>query len=172
MAASGTNPGYKGGSTKAGPTVSAGFSPSFGINLNVGNGSNNGSNNSGSAGGSGRIQTNNSHFILGEPEFGGTDQVIQYCNHVRAVMVQAAIELAVASKILEARLAQAAPRAGENALQRRMKARTVAGKLRKAADGATAAAKSAVGTYAALQREYSQQVRPQVPSISSQPFRF
>jgi len=171
MASSSANPGYKGGTTKN--TAFSAFNPTFGINLNVvGNGSNNGSNNGSAAGGPGRIQTNNSHFIMGEPEFNSTDQVIQYCNHARAVFVQAAIELAVASKILEARLAQAASMPGENILQRRMKARTVAGKLRKAADGATSAAKSVVGTYAALQREYSQLVRPQVQRITSAPFRF
>ncbi|WP_416876588.1 plasmid transfer protein TraA, partial [Kitasatospora sp. SC0581] len=111
--------------------------PSFGINLNLGNGSHNTTSSGGgggfaAAGGNGRIQTSNSHFILGEPEFGGTDQVIQYCNHVRAVMVQAAIELAVASKILEARLAQASADPGANVFQRRMAARSVASKLRKA----------------------------------------
>jgi hypothetical protein len=172
-AGSSKNPSYKGGDAKAGASFNAGFAPSFGINLNVGNGSHNGSHNSGGSGsGSGQIQTNASHFILGEPEFAGTDQVIQYCNHVRAVMVQAAIELAVAAKILEARLAQAAPVPGENVFQRRIKARQVAGKLKKAADGATAAAKSAVGTYAALQREYQDLMRPRLSPANTNPFRF
>ncbi|WP_158727447.1 plasmid transfer protein TraA [Streptomyces sp. NRRL S-31] len=114
-----------------------------------------------------------SHFILGEPSFNTTDDVRNYCNGLRAVMIQAAIELAMAAKILEARLGQSLPLPGENAIQTRMRAKKVAWKLKRSADGATAAAKNAVATYAAFQREYADLMRPrpqQAPTTN--PFRF
>ncbi|WP_217562234.1 plasmid transfer protein TraA [Streptomyces sp. GbtcB6] len=147
-----------------------GFAPSFGLNVNVQANRNGGSGSSGS-GGSGQ---NASHFVLGEPQFASTDDVRTYCNHVRALMLQASIELAIAAKILEARLGQAQPLPGDNAVQTKLRARKVARKLKKAGDGATAAAKNAVAAYGAFQREYADLMRPrpqrQAPSVN--PFQF
>ena len=114
-----------------------------------------------------------SQFILGDPEFNSTDDVRNYCNHLRAVMIQAAIELAMAAKILEARLGQAMPLPGENAIQTKMRAKKVAWKLKRASDGATASAKNAVAAYAAFQREYADLLRPrpQRPATTN-PFQF
>ena len=88
-------------------------------------------------------------------------------------MIQAAIELAMASKILEARLAQAQTLPGDNPVQGRMRARRVGRKLKKAADGATAAAKSAVGAYGAFTREYADLMRPRPQrAATSNPFKY
>lgn len=110
-----------------------------------------------------------SHFVLGESDFNSSEDVRAYCNTVRALMLQAAIELAMASKILEARLAQAPRLPDDNPIQGKLRARKVARKLKKAADGATAATKSAVGTYGAFTREYADLMRPrpQRPSTTN-----
>lgn len=114
-----------------------------------------------------------SNFVLGEPQFNGTEDVMNYCNHVRALMIQCAIELAMASKILEARLAQVPPRPGENVVQGRMRAKKVAWKIKRAADGATAVAKNAVGAYGAFTREYSDMIRPRPQrAATTNPFKF
>lgn len=114
-----------------------------------------------------------SNFILGEPQFNGTEDVMNYCNHVRALMIQCAIELAMASKILEARLAQVPPRPGENLVQARMRAKKVGWKIKRAADGATAVAKNAVGAYGAFTREYSDLIRPRPQrAATTNPFKF
>lgn len=159
----------KNGTTKN--TAFTGFAPSFGLNVNVNGGGRGGGQQRGgaaAAGGSG-----GSHFILGEPEFNSTEDVRNYCNHVRALMVQAAIELAMAAKILEARLSQAQTLPGDNPVQGRMRARRVGRKLKKSADGATAAAKSAVGTYGAFQREYADLMRPRPQrTATSHPFKY
>lgn len=121
----------------------------------------------------GVVQPGGSHFVLGEPEFNSTEDVRNYCNHIRALMIQAAIELAMASKILEARLAQAQSLPGDTPIQGRIRARRVARKLKKAADGATAAAKSAVGAYGAFQREYADLMRPRPQrTATTSPFRY
>lgn len=136
-------------------------------------GSNGNGNDSGGQRGSVVSQQAGSHFVLGEPEFNSTEDVRNYCNHVRALMIQAAIELAMASKILEARLAQAQTLPGDNPVQGRMRARRVGRKLKKAADGATAAAKSAVGTYGAFEREYADLMRPRPQrAATTSPFRY
>ncbi|MFD7067523.1 plasmid transfer protein TraA [Streptomyces sp. NPDC059913] len=114
-----------------------------------------------------------SHFVLGDPDFNNTDDVRTYCNHVRALMIQAAIELAMASKILEARLSQAQTLPGDNVVQGRMRALKVSRKLKKAADGATAAAKSAVGAYGAFTREYADLMSPRPQrAATTNPFKF
>jgi hypothetical protein len=118
-------------------------------------------------------QGGGSHFILGEPEFNSVEDVRNYCNHVRALMTHAAIELAMASRILEARLAQAQALPGDSPVQARMRARKVGRKLKKAADGATAAAKSAVGAYGAFTREYADLMRPRPQrTATTNPFKF
>lgn len=114
-----------------------------------------------------------SQFVLGEPEFNNTDDVRNYANHVRALMLQCAIELAMAAKILEARLGQAMPMPGENAVQTRMRAKKVAWKLKRASDGATASAKNAVAAYAAFTREYADLMRPRPQQgATTNPFKF
>lgn len=126
-------------------------------------------NNNGGARG-GRRQ---SQFILGEPEFNNTDDVRNYCNHLRALMLQASIELAMAAKILEARLGQSMPLPGENVIQTKMRAKKVAWKLKRASDGATASAKNAVAAYAAFQREYADLMRPRPQrAATTNPFKF
>lgn len=107
------------------------------------------------------------HFVLGEPTFASTDDVRSYCNHARALMTQAAIELAIASKILEARLGQAKSLPDDNPVQARLRARKVGRKLKKAGDGATASAKNCVAAYAAFEREYADLLTPR--SQRSQP---
>lgn len=154
-------------------TSFTGFAPSFGLNVNVqANGRGGGGRGQGVTAG-GQQGGGGSHFILGDPEFNSAEDVRNYCNHVRALMIQAAIELAMASKILEARLAQAQTLPGDNVIQARMRALKVSRKLKKAADGATAAAKSAVGAYGAFTREYADLMRPrpQRPA-STNPFKF
>lgn len=151
-----------------------GFAPSFGLNVNVSsNGGGRGAGGGQQRGGAAAGGSSGSHFILGEPEFNSTEDVRNYCNHVRALMIQAAIELAMASKILEARLAQAQTLPGDNPVQGRMRARRVGRKLKKAADGATAAAKSAVGAYGAFQREYADLMRPRPQrTATTSPFKY
>ncbi|WP_030764800.1 plasmid transfer protein TraA [Streptomyces sp. NRRL F-2664] len=147
-----------------------GFAPSFGVNFNVNNG-----NRQAPAPAGGQMAGANqpSHFMLGEPSFNNTDEVRAYCNHVRAVMVHAAIELAMASKILEARLAQAQTLPGDNPIQGRLRARKVGRQLKKAGDGATSAAKAAVAAYAAFTREYSDLMRPRPQrAATTNPFTF
>ncbi|MEU3256123.1 plasmid transfer protein TraA [Streptomyces sp. NPDC006997] len=148
-----------------------GFAPKFGLNVNV---TSNGNGQQGGAPARGGQQGGGgSHFVLGEPDFNTTEDVRNYCNHVRALMIQAAIELAMASKILEARLAQAQTLPGDNPIQGRMRALKVSRKLKKAADGATAAAKSAVGAYGAFTREYADLMRPRPQrAASTNPFKF
>lgn len=129
--------------------------------------------NKGSAGGGKQAGGRQSQFILGEPQFDNTDDVRNYANHVRALMLQCAIELAMAAKILEARLGQAMPMPGENAVQTRMRAKKVAWKLKRASDGATAAAKNAVAAYAAFQREYADLMQPRPQrAATTNPFKF
>ncbi|MGW1163607.1 plasmid transfer protein TraA [Streptomyces sp. NPDC002519] len=162
----------KNGSTKS--TSFTGFAPSFGLNVNVqANGRGGGGGRGQAVAAGGQQGGGGSHFILGDPEFNSAEDVRNYCNHVRALMIQAAIELAMASKILEARLAQAQTLPGDNPIQARMRALKVGRKLKKAADGATAAAKSAVGAYGAFTREYADLMRPrpQRPA-STNPFKF
>ncbi|MCX4801764.1 plasmid transfer protein TraA [Streptomyces sp. NBC_01214] len=150
----------------------AGFAPSFGLNINV-QGSGNGQQSA--SGGSGQMSGGNqpSHFMLGEPSFNTTDEVRAYCNHVRAVMVHAAIELAMAAKILEARLGQAQSLPGDNPIQGRLRARKVGRQLKKASGGATSSAKAAVAAYAAFTREYADLMRPRPQqAASTNPFTF
>ncbi|MFD6081714.1 plasmid transfer protein TraA [Streptomyces hydrogenans] len=115
------------------------------------------------------------HFMLGEPNFANTDDVRNYCNAVRALMLQCAIELAMGAKILEARLAQAQTLPDDSPMQAKLRAMRVARKLKRAADGATAAAKNAVAAYGAFQREYADLMRPrpqQRPAQPQTPFKF
>ncbi|MFB8046289.1 plasmid transfer protein TraA [Streptomyces hydrogenans] len=115
------------------------------------------------------------HFMLGEPNFANTDDVRNYCNAVRALMLQCAIELAMGAKILEARLSQAQTLPDDSPMQAKLRAMRVARKLKRAADGATAAAKNAVAAYGAFQREYADLMRPrpqQRPAQPQTPFKF
>ncbi|MFD4577892.1 plasmid transfer protein TraA [Streptomyces sp. NPDC058417] len=130
-------------------------------------------NKGGGGGGKSAPAGRTSHFILGEPEFNTADDVRNYCNGLRAIMLQAAIELAMAGKILEARLAQAQTLPGDNPIQSRVRARRVGSKLKKASDGATAAAKSAVAAYGAFTREYADLMRPRPQRhATTNPFQF
>ncbi|WP_225829304.1 plasmid transfer protein TraA [Streptomyces naphthomycinicus] len=123
-------------------------------------------------GGSVPQQGGGSQFVLGEPAFDNTDDVRAYCNHVRALMVQCAIELAMAAKILEARLSQAMPLPGENKIQTALRARRVGWKLKRASDGAVAVAKNAVAAHAAFQREYADVIRPRPQQAPVNQFKF
>jgi hypothetical protein len=137
------------------------------INLTVNSGGGRG----GQAAGASRTP----HFMLGEPTFASTEDVRNYCNGVRALMIQCAIELAMGAKILEARLAQAQTLPDDSPIQARLRAAKVGRKLKRAADGATAAAKNAVAAYAIFQREYADLMRPrpkQRPAQPQTPFQF
>lgn len=113
------------------------------------------------------------NFILPEPVFNNTDEVQNYCNHVRALMIACAIELAMASKILEARLAQVPPKPDESAVQAKIRAKRVAWKLKRAADSATAVAKNSVAAYGAFTREYADFIRPRPQqAATTNPFKF
>jgi hypothetical protein len=150
-----------------------GFAPSFGLNVNVGQGQGQRGGGAAPAGRGGNGGGGGLHFILGEPEFNSAEDVRNYCNHVRALALQMAIELAMASKILEARLAQAQTLPGDNPIQGRMRARKVSRKLKKSGDGATAVAKGAVATYGAFTREYADLMRPRPQrQASTNPFKF
>jgi hypothetical protein len=130
-------------------------------------------NNSPKGSGRSNARQGGSHFVLGDPDFNSTEDIRNYCNHVRALMIQAAIELAMASKILEARLAQAQRLPGDNPIQGRLRAKKVGRKLKKAGDGATAAAKGAVAAYGAFSREYADLMRPRPQrTASTSPFRY
>ncbi|MFJ2194197.1 plasmid transfer protein TraA [Kitasatospora sp. NPDC087861] len=146
------------------PGFAAKFEPT--LNVNVGGGQPQ------APAGNGQPQ-NAPHFILGEPVFDSTEDVRIYCNSVRAAMTQMAIELAIAGKILEARLSQARRLPGDHIGAARLRARRVAGKLLRTADAMTNGAKNAVAAHAALQREYSDliQPRPQRQATTS-PFKF
>ncbi|RRQ77558.1 plasmid transfer protein TraA [Streptomyces griseofuscus] len=172
MAATNVPPqaGANGSQTKN--TNFTGFAPKFGLNVTV--------NSSGSRAGTaenavahGVLTGGGSHFVLGEPEFNSAEDVREYCNTVRALMIQAAIELAMAAKILEARLAQAQHLPDDNPIQARLRAVKIGRKLKKASDGATAAAKSAVGAYGAFTREYADLMRPRPQrAVTTNPFKF
>jgi len=114
-----------------------------------------------------------SHFLLGDPEFNSAEDVRSYCNSVRALMAQVAIELAMAGKILEARLAQAQALPGDTPIQARLRAGKVGRKFKKASDGSISAARSAMGAYGAFTREYADLMspRPQRPATTN-PFKF
>ncbi|WP_411107767.1 plasmid transfer protein TraA [Streptomyces sp. cmx-4-9] len=155
--------------TKNSSAQFTGFAPSFGLNVNVNGGGRGGGQRGTAASGQG----GGSHFILGEPEFNSSEDIRNYCNHVRALMLQVAIEMAMAAKILEARLAQAQSLPGDNPIQGRMRARKVGRKLKKAADGATASAKGAVAAYGAFTREYADLMRPRPQrTASTNPFKY
>lgn len=148
---------------------SAAFAPTIKINMakTTNNGSGSGS---GSGQGSG---SRTSHFILGEPEFNSSEDVRNYFNHARAVFLQASIELAIAAKILEARLGQAQALPDDNVVQVRMRAKKVGRKVKKAADGSVAAAKNMVAAYGAFTREYADLMRPRPQrAATTNPFRF
>ncbi|MFI2661068.1 plasmid transfer protein TraA, partial [Streptomyces rimosus] len=136
------------------------------INLTVNSG--------GGRGGQSPAASRTPHFMLGEPTFASTDDVRNYCNGVRALMLQCAIELAMGAKILEARLAQAQPLPDDTPIQAKLRAMKVGRKLKRAADGATAAAKNAVAAYGAFQREYADLMRPRPKQRPAQttPFQF
>jgi len=167
--------GANGAQSKNGRTKNnsfTGFAPSFGLNVNVNGGGGGGGGQQRAAAG-GQPGGGGSHFILGEPEFNSAEDVRNYCNHVRALMLQAAIEMAMAAKILEARLSQAQTLPGDNVVQGRMRARKVGRKLKKSADGATAAAKNAVAAYGAFTREYADLMRPRPQrAATTNPFKF
>ncbi|WP_371589952.1 plasmid transfer protein TraA [Streptomyces virginiae] len=158
--------------TKNSSTQFTGFAPSFGLNVNV-NGGGGGGGQRGTVAGGQQGGGSGSHFILGEPEFNSTEDIRNYCNHVRALMLQVAIEMAMAAKILEARLAQAQSLPGDNPIQGRLRARKVGRKLKKASDGATASAKGAVAAYGAFTREYADLMRPRPQrTASTSPFKY
>lgn len=146
-----------------------GFAPSFGLNVSVQTNGRGG----GTANGNSRLAGGASHFVLGDPEFNTAEDVRNYCNQLRALMLQIAIEAAMAAKILEARLSQAQSLPGDNVVQRRMRAARVGRKLKKASDGATAAAMSSVAAYGAFTREYADLMRPRPQrTATTSPFKF
>ncbi len=112
-------------------------------------------------------------FTLPEPNFDSTEDIRNYCNHVRALMISCAIELAVAGKILEARLAQVPPKEDENPIQARIRAKRVARKFQRAAGSATAVARNIVGAESIYRREYAHVISPRPQQgATTRPFSF
>ncbi|MFF4821339.1 plasmid transfer protein TraA [Kitasatospora sp. NPDC001309] len=159
------NTGGSGNTYKSGGgfAPAAAFAPSFGISVNI---------NKGMPGGqgfspTGAQQGNGGQMLLPAPEFNNTDDVRAYCNHVRALMIQIGLELGMASKLLEARLRQVGRRPGAFPGDGLIRARSVAGHLRKSGNAAVDVAKQATATVGALEREY----RTPKPVQSATPFR-
>ncbi|MFF5496366.1 plasmid transfer protein TraA [Streptomyces aquilus] len=119
------------------------------INLTV---NNNRSGGRGHAGGGSRAQS-----LLPAPEFTSPAQVRNYCNTLRAAGVTLSIEVAMGAEILESVLA-AVPDPEGRAFGSRIRARKVARKMRKAADGMRDAAKNAAACYSAFQQEYEEEI--------------
>lgn len=156
----GTGNTYKAGGGFA-PT--AAFAPSFGVSINLNKGMPSG----GGFSPTGAQQGNGGQMLLPAPEFNSTDDVRQYCNHVRALMIQIGLELGMASKLLEARLRQVQRRPGAMWGDGLIRARSVAGHLRKSGNAAVDVAKQATATVGALEREF----QAPKPIQSATPFR-
>lgn len=144
------------GSQAKNNTKNFGFTPTFGLNVNVqANGRGGGASAAGAAGASGGQGSGQS--LLPAPEFASPAQVRNYCNSVRAAMSMMAFELAMGAEIMKATLAQVPDPDGRVGASR-VRAWKVARKLSKSADAALDAAKNAAATYAAFQREYEEEI--------------
>jgi hypothetical protein len=149
------------------------FAPSFTLNL-----SQNKTNNSGGGGGSrGSVPAQggrggHSEALLPPPEFTSPADVRNYCNHLRAVMVQVSFEVAMGAEILKGVLSTVPDPEGRVGGSK-VRAWKVSRKLGKAADAAASAAKNAAATYAAFQQAYEEEInrvrhrarRPQGPRM-------
>ncbi|MET8808138.1 plasmid transfer protein TraA [Streptomyces sp. NPDC004546] len=99
------------------------------------------------------------HSPLADPQFFNSTDVRNYCDQARSVFLQLSFELAGAAEVLQAALSQVPdPQGGRMAS--RARARRVSKKLKKTADEVRAAAKNAVATYAAFQREFEPELAP------------
>ncbi|MDH6705329.1 hypothetical protein P3T27_002039 [Kitasatospora sp. MAA19] len=113
-----------------------------------------------------------SPLALPEPAFYSTADVRSYCEALRAFGAYSAIEVEVAAEILKAALEQAPGAPGDHLFQRKLRARTVAQKLSKAADALTDVAKDAAAAYAAFEREYADVMAPRPAQQQHRPFQF
>jgi hypothetical protein len=175
---SGTTSGSTSGGTNSSRTRNgfgsgATFAPGISINLNK--------NTSGGAGvppqmgaaaNPGTGAARNSQLALPEPAFYSAADVRSYCEALRAFASYSAIEVEVAAEILKAALEQAPGVPGDHAFQSKMRARSVAKKLGKAADALTDAAKDAAAAWAAFQREYADVMAPRPAQQQRRPFQF
>ncbi|MCI3276257.1 plasmid transfer protein TraA [Streptomyces cylindrosporus] len=100
------------------------------------------------------------HSPLADPQFFNSTDVRNYCDQARSVFLQLSFELAGAAEVLQAALAQVPDPQGRGRMGSRSRARRVSKKLKKTADDVRDAAKNAVATYAAFQREFEPELAP------------
>ncbi|MGW7203915.1 plasmid transfer protein TraA [Streptomyces sp. NPDC054837] len=100
------------------------------------------------------------HSPLADPQFFNSTDVRNYCDQARSVFLQLSFELAGAAEVLNAALAQVPDPDGRGRMGSRARARRVSKKLKKTADDVRDAAKNAVATYAAFQREFEPELAP------------
>ncbi|MEV0177707.1 plasmid transfer protein TraA [Streptomyces sp. NPDC050625] len=103
--------------------------------------------------------TKSGHSPLADPQFFNSTDVRNYCDQARSVFLQLSFELAGAAEVLQAALSQVPDPQGSR-LASRSRARRVSKKLKKTADDVRDAAKNAVATYAAFQREFEPELAP------------
>lgn len=156
-------------STRNGFGSGASFSPGLNININANKGV---PPQMGAAANPGTGVNRSSALALPEPAFYSAADVRTYCEDLRAFAAYAAIEVEVAAEILKAALEQAPAAPGDHVFQQKMRARSVARKLGKAADALTDAAKDAAAAWAAFQREYADVMTPRQQRPQARPFQF
>ncbi|MFD8034683.1 plasmid transfer protein TraA [Streptomyces sp. NPDC059717] len=100
------------------------------------------------------------HSPLADPQFFNSTDVRNYCDQARRVFLQLSFELAGAAEVLQAALSQVPDPQGGGRMGSRSRARRVSKKLKKTADDVRDAAKNAVATYAAFQREFEPELAP------------
>ncbi|MEU5104089.1 plasmid transfer protein TraA [Streptomyces sp. NPDC021354] len=111
--------------------------------------------------------------LLPAPEFNSPAMVRNYCNTLRAAAVTLSIEVAMGAEIFESVLA-AVPDPEGRAFGSRIRARKVARKMRKSADGLRDAAKNAAACYSTFQQEFEEEInrvrhrarKPQRPAMN------
>ncbi|MET8539203.1 plasmid transfer protein TraA [Kitasatospora sp. NPDC004799] len=161
-------------STRNGFGSGATFAPGISINVNKNTttGGGGGAPRFGAAANPGTGVDRSSALALPEPAFYSTGDVRSYCEALRAFGAYAAVEVEVAAEILKAALEQAPGAPGDHVFQKKMRARSVAKKLSKAADALTDAAKDAAAAWAAFQREYADVMAPRPAQQQHRPFQF
>lgn len=133
-----------------------GFNPSvsLGVNINA-NRQNSGNTGGGMASGMAAGAGRGTHqFVLPEPVFNSSDDLMNYANTVKALMLVASMEMQAAAVVLQAALAEVPAQKGEGIGAQRFKAAKVARRLKRAAASAVAVAKNTAAMQVAFQREY------------------
>jgi hypothetical protein len=148
------------------------FSPGINVNVNAIRGNGGPAPAMGASANPGAGVNRSNALALPEPAFYSAADVRSYCEALRAFAAYSAIEVEVAAEILKAALEQAPGIPGDNFFQAKMRARSVARKLGKAADALTDAAKDAAAAWAAFQREYADVMTPRPQQRQHRPFQF